>query len=154
LALALTPDDATLLVVSGWGHALEGFTLEGGARAFAVDLPREPRAVVTSSDGATAFVAHALGDASVVDLRRPSAPPKTLELGMRGLLDYACIAAPSSSGRPCHSVPALKARQGFALARLDGAKERIYAPHVLVAPGEPGMSAGYGGANPWLSEDF
>ena len=83
VGLAMTPDDATLLVTSGWGHALEGFSLASLARTFAVDLAREPRAVTASTDGKTAYVSHAsAGHLSAIDLGDHSV--KTIDMGMSG----------------------------------------------------------------------
>jgi len=83
VGLALTPDDATLLVTTGWGHALEGFALASLTRSFAVDLAREPRAVTASSDGKTAYVSHAsAGHLSAVDLGDHTVKP--IDLGMSG----------------------------------------------------------------------
>src|ERR1019366_10476986 len=61
VALALTPDGATLLVTSGWGRALTAFDAGKLTRSFEVSLPREPRAVVVSDDGKFAYVSHAVG---------------------------------------------------------------------------------------------
>src|SRR6185436_13105702 len=58
--------------------AFDGATL---AKSFEVPLAREPRAVVVSDDGKTAFVAHAVGSVmSAVDL---AGRTKT-ELSLRG----------------------------------------------------------------------
>jgi DNA-binding beta-propeller fold protein YncE len=171
VALATTADDASLLVTTGWGHALEGFTLASLAKTFAVDLAREPRAVTASTDGKTAFVSHAAaGHVSVIDLQDRSV--KTIDLGMSGwdesrsgfgrptfMLDFKLDGdglgdEPEPRVFRCgtgrHRVvhfPARVARQGFALARLRDAKsERILAPHVAVATGDALVtSSGYGG---------
>ena len=83
VGLAMTPDDATLLVTTGWGHALEGFALASMTRSFAVDLAREPRAVTASSDGKTAYVSHAsAGHLSAIDLGDRTV--KTIDMGMSG----------------------------------------------------------------------
>jgi len=54
VGLALTPDRKTLLVASGWGHALTGHDAGSLETRLRVDLPREPRAIVVSDDGARA----------------------------------------------------------------------------------------------------
>ncbi len=66
IALALSPDDATLYVATGFSHALEAFHVDAGAedgalgeRSLDVQVGREPRAVSISTDGKRAFVAHA-----------------------------------------------------------------------------------------------
>jgi DNA-binding beta-propeller fold protein YncE/mono/diheme cytochrome c family protein len=164
VALAMTPDDKTLLVTSGWGHALEGFSLASLERGFAVDLGREPRAVVASSDGKTAFVSHAAaGYLSAVDLGDHSV--KTIDVGMsgweerrhRGLMLNFAFTDPGDDGpvrMSCSRMgmtvvrfPARVARQGFALAKMSDSKfDRVFAPHVQVATGDPTVvSSGYGG---------
>jgi cytochrome c peroxidase len=67
--LALTPDGATVLVTTVADPGVEALAANGLARAFMVPLPRDPRSVAVSEDGARAFVTHATGSvASVVDL--------------------------------------------------------------------------------------
>jgi len=73
IALALTPNAATLLVATGWGHTVEGYDLGAdehrSRRMFAIEVAREPRALTIASDGKTAFVAHAAAShLSVVSL--------------------------------------------------------------------------------------
>jgi hypothetical protein len=76
VALAMTPDDHTLLVTSGWGHALGGYDATSLDQRFEAALDREPRAVVASDDGTTAFVTHAVGSKlSVIDLRSAAPSP-------------------------------------------------------------------------------
>jgi DNA-binding beta-propeller fold protein YncE len=171
VGLAMTLDDATLLVSSGWGHALEGFATATLARTFAVDLAREPRAVVASNDGKTAYVSHAgAGHLSAIDLAEHTV--KTIDMGMSGwterrrfrgrglMLDFkiaesATDADPNDMGFICgtgmmtHTVqfPARVARQSYALAKIQTEKsERIFAPHMAVATGDAMVtSSGYGG---------
>jgi DNA-binding beta-propeller fold protein YncE len=172
VGLALTPDDATLLVTTGWGHALEAFDIATRARSYAVDLAREPRAVTVSSDGATAFVSHAAsGHVSAIDLAKHEV--RKVDLAMSGwtekrrggrfsiMLDFK-VEDPRGEldcGFQCgfsrmnrvHTVtfPSRVARQGFALAKVstnDGKSERVLAPHVAVATGDARVvSTGYGG---------
>jgi hypothetical protein len=62
IALALSPDDATLYVASGWSHVLQGFRANDaslGDRTLDVEVDREPRAVAITADGKRAFVSHA-----------------------------------------------------------------------------------------------
>ena len=173
VGLALTPDDATLLVTSGWGHRLETFSAALGtgdapaslARELDVDLPREPRAVVTSRDGARAFVSHVVGGrmsivdltgkggARVVAMRGTEEPlfrprrrhgcfmPINVRDPMSSQLNFLVPAPEATAGRP------RVACQGFALATIAlGDRERVLAPQVMVNPGEPLLvSGGYGG---------
>jgi mono/diheme cytochrome c family protein len=69
VSAALVPNGDVLLVASRWGHALSVVPLTGDEAPAVIDLPRDPAAVVASSDGRRAFVLHAVGSqASVVDL--------------------------------------------------------------------------------------
>lgn len=58
-AMAITPDESTLVVTTAWGHSIEGYALATLERRFAEDVAREPRAVTIAEDGKTAYVAHA-----------------------------------------------------------------------------------------------
>lgn len=156
--LAETPDHKTLLVTSDWGHALVAFDLDSGERRFDVDLPRAPRAVVASQDGARAYIAHAAGGAmSVVDLSASSPSARSIDVhgestdptvfgdmprmhvGMCG--DDVCgLSFRARSRRRNRS-----ACQGFALAELRGAEPRVLSPMVEVATGDTSApSNGYG----------
>jgi DNA-binding beta-propeller fold protein YncE len=137
VALATTPDDATLLVTTGWAHTLLLLDAATLAERFRVELAREPRAVVVSDDGARAFVSHVVGaKMSVVDLSK-DARPRTIDLRAR-LDDGAKWRA---------SVKDLRdGCQGFALAKSDRELPgRIFAPMVSVEPGDTRRpSSGYG----------
>jgi mono/diheme cytochrome c family protein len=157
IGLALTPDGGTLLVASGWGRALEGFSTTTLGKTMSVDLPREPRAVVTSSDGKKAFVSHAVGAVmSVVDL----AAANGRAIALRGSEDplfarhpFRCvlpmridfkIADPSPDAAP--AMHPRSACQGFSLATITvGTSEHVLAPEVMVSTGPALMvSGGYG----------
>jgi mono/diheme cytochrome c family protein len=131
VALAATPDDETVMVTSGFTHALTGFAAATLEKRFEVDLPREPRAVVVSGDGKRAFVAHAVGGKmSVVDLERAFHPVKQVGL------------------RSPNAEPRLTSCQGYALARFEGPGGRVLAPEVVVDPGDPEQRTdGYGDGN-------
>lgn len=140
VGLAVTPDKKTLLVTSGWGRALTAFTFAAGERRFSVDLPREPRAVLVSNDGARAFVSHTVGSTvSVVDL--------TGEASLSTPVSLAGTDFSFSHGGGCMpSISTSHARaavQGFALARVGA---QVLAPHALVSH-EIGhaIAGGYGG---------
>jgi DNA-binding beta-propeller fold protein YncE len=84
IGLALSPDDRTLLVTSGWAHALTAFDAQSFAPRFQADLPREPRSVVVSDDGKRAFVAHVVNATmSVVDLEGTEHHPRAIDLRMK-----------------------------------------------------------------------
>ena len=130
--LAVTPDGARLLVTSRWGHALTVYETGTLKAAFTVDLPRDPLAVVISSDGARAFVSHVTGARlSVVDLQEHGARQIDLRQVERPL---ALVEKPVrwSTG------------QGYTLAR--STEGRIFAPEILANPNPtPGeATAGYG----------
>jgi mono/diheme cytochrome c family protein len=139
VGLAATPDDASVLVVSGWGHTLEAFRATSLERTLSVDVPREPRAVTTSSDGATAFVAHAVAtQVTAVDLRADAPKPTGIDLTLG-----PWMGGDDSSGP---DFPSRVARGAFAIVRLDGKRERLFVPHVLVDPGNSlAVTSGYGG---------
>ena len=103
LALATVDGEGVkpaVLVVSGWGHALERFDAAAFTRDLVVDLPREPRAVLASRDGSKAFVAHAAhGGLSVVTLAESAGAIANVDLGE----------APSFGGSSTSEGPALRA---------------------------------------------
>ncbi len=159
VALATTPDGATVIVSSGWGHALSGYRVADLARTFRVDLPREPRAVVVADDGALAYVSHAVGgkismvalgaDHRVVELGVGSgADPRIEQIRQQvraasGVAAAAQLAAldqlPDGRRTSC---------QGYALAKSVDPVGRILAPQVLVDPGDAQRRpTGYGDDN-------
>jgi DNA-binding beta-propeller fold protein YncE len=73
-ALAVTPDDGTVVVATERGHAVEAVDRAMGERTFEVEVAREPRALLVSADGATAYVAHAAASVlTMVDLHAGTA---------------------------------------------------------------------------------
>jgi hypothetical protein len=167
--LAMTADHKTLLVVTDWAHTLVGFDSDTAERRFEVALPRSPRAIVASSDGAHAYVAHAAGGAmSVVDLRAASPVAGKVDLhgteppaltrfdffsGVTWTVgddDVAVVSRESQQeeGKVETSTEALSTRsacQGFALAEIAGPEPRVLAPIVEVATGDIAVpSSGYG----------
>jgi cytochrome c peroxidase len=81
IALAGTPDDRTLLVTSAWTPTLTALDATNLHEQYHVELPREPRAVVVSDDGARAFVAHVVGaKMSVTDLKAAAQKPREIDL--------------------------------------------------------------------------
>lgn len=134
IGLAVSGND--LLVTSGWGHAL---TVLDGTHAFATsrewELAAEPRAVVVSDDGRTAFVSHAVGGAlDAIDLDADNHP-------------IPLAGADEVVGR--HSMIHMRDRQpcqGYALAASISPPGRVLAPHVQVFSGDRVASPGYGAA--------
>ncbi len=118
----------------------------------AAPVAREPRAIVISDDGKTAFVSHAVGAiVSRIDL----ASTKTDEIGLRGwrqgmdLETAKARSVPHAHGTELAAVDRDEAGeatcQGFALAKSTG---RIFAPQVAVDPGDAEKRPdGYGDPN-------
>jgi DNA-binding beta-propeller fold protein YncE len=165
VGLALTPDNATVLVTSGWGRTLASFDAERMVKRFEVALGREPRAVVVSDDGNFAFVSHAVGaKASRVELTAPAHAVVDVPLGtrdlqreqrLRSLKDSAAMFQKNGAAVPQSITDAMKSAeerepscQGFALAKSVEIGNRILAPQVLVETGDPAQRApGYGNDN-------
>jgi DNA-binding beta-propeller fold protein YncE len=163
VGLAITPDDATVLVSSGWGRMLTAYDGERLTRSYQVALPREPRAVVVSDDGATAFVSHAVGSViSAVDLKKPAHAARSVgivgvEAGIRaqmrvqkkhflGMRAAGQITAEQLTAfeKAFHQQDRVGC-QGFALAKSVTPAGRILAPQVFVDPGTPEQRPeGYG----------
>jgi hypothetical protein len=165
VGLAMSPDDRTVLVTSGWGHAIAALDSSDMHTKFAAELPREPRSVVVSDDGKKAYVAHAVGGAmSVVDLEtnehkvravtlqgkdetpRPKRPPmqQMLAKGAKPMIPVPDLGSVKQERTSC---------QGFALAKTTEPEGRILAPQVLVESGDTEeRSAGYGSTNGLPSE--
>lgn len=175
VAIALSPDERTALVTSGFGRAMRGFDLDRLATRFDVGLGREPRAVVVSDDGKTAFVSHAVGSTmSAVDLETRqvrSMPMRGIEMQdlamtARTERQLAALKAQKATPEVKAQIEAftrmLKAReeasssrarrsqscQGFALAKSIAPKGRVLAPQVFVDPGDlENRPEGYGDDN-------
>ncbi len=150
IALARTPDNASLVVTSAWGHALTVFSVDGFERRAVVDLGREPRGVVVS--GKRAFVSHAAGNAlSIVDLEHPDQKAKvwyldaeSWTLGWRAMMQGPF---------------ARKSNNANAIALSDEPAGRVFVPHGLshtTHDGEngDGASAGYGGGGVGANDVF
>gem|GEM_PF-1070650 len=84
IALAVTPDEETLLVTSAWAHKVTAFDTAAFGQKFEVEVGREPRAVTISEDGERAFVAHLVNATmSVIDLKGDKHDVRTMALGTR-----------------------------------------------------------------------
>ena len=131
--LAASPDDARLVVTSGWGSALTVLDAATLAVERVVALARDPRGVLVD-DAGVAFVSHAVGaKVSAVDLKGDGVP------------DTVDLSAHKSTPRA--QLRDMLARrtgtQGYALASVtlpgrDGAPgpQRLLLPMVSVDPGE------------------
>jgi mono/diheme cytochrome c family protein/DNA-binding beta-propeller fold protein YncE len=159
VAFALTPDKATLLVSSGWGRTLGAYDAGTLVERYRVALAREPRAVVVSDDGRTAFVAHAVGgQVSRVDLGSTAHAAQTVAL--HGASPADLQAQLQDGAMTAERMVALQKRmqhafleapascQGFALAKTEAPAGRVLAPQVLVDPGDTNTApSGYGNDN-------
>ena len=141
IGVALSPDERTLAVTSGWGRAVTAVDLAGDDGApkprASWKVAREPRAVVFADDGTRVFVSHAVGPAvDVVDFGSSTVHPIPVDgteetTGMRG------FTADGNKRSAC---------QGFALAKSIAPEGRVFAPHVLAFTGDTSTpSEGYGG---------
>lgn len=142
VGLALSPDDATLVATSGWGRTVSVFDAHTFTRKAEHLVGREPRSVVVSADGKRAFVSHAVGQSLDVLPLDGTTPGKPLDLGGQEEI----------GGRVMFASQKRVACQGFALAKAESG--RVFAPHVLVFPGEPQVSSGYGGSEGREAEVF
>ena len=156
VGLALSGDDATLVVTSGWGKAvtvLDGQSLDVRAEHA---VAREPRGVVVSKDGKRAFVSHVVGSTldvialdgttpfSVTSKGKSKGKEQDLEKKVKTTLGVDGLE--QTFGRMSVGDQARVACQGFALARTESG--RIFAPHVLAFTGDPTESSdGYGGGS-------
>lgn len=158
IALTVTPDESTIVVTTGWGRKLAAFDAKTLAAKFEAPLPREPRSVVVSDDGKTAFVSHAVGSVvSTVDLADPKHPVHALsvsghEPGQLQMIQQqrANVEEFKKAGAQ-HGQHDVVARlesdlkrleagrpscQGFALAKSAAIAGRVFAPQVMVDPGD------------------
>jgi mono/diheme cytochrome c family protein len=145
VGLALSGDDQTLVVTSGWGRAVT--VLDAGSMEIRAEhaVAREPRGVVVSSDGKRAFVSHVVGnELDVIDLVRDGGVTDTKATKAKASL--AVDGFERIFGRFAPSEQKRVACQGFALARAESG--RVFAPHVLAFTGDPTeSSSGYGGGS-------
>ena len=145
-ALTTSNEEKSLLVTSGWGRALSQFSTADLKQEHSTALPREPRAVVVSNDGKTAFVSHVVGGKlSAIDLQGGSlGTPKNVSISPKDFDDRSRkLFARFRGAEPTKSRQI--ACQGYALAKSSAGGSRVWAPQVLVDPGDPEVkSFGYG----------
>jgi mono/diheme cytochrome c family protein len=176
VGLALTPDEAGLLVTSAWARKLSALDTATLHRRFEVDLDREPRAVLVDDDGERAFVAHVVGARlSVVDLASDKHEVRALDLrvkkvgtsgegkqrgGCQGFALAKSIVAGDETAKapiPAGEKPTASGTAPRPMVKAPAARAprgRIFAPMVTVDPGEPTQrSAGYGSAEAQLGAE-
>lgn len=175
VSIATTPDEKMIVVGTGWGQKLAAFdSAPGLAHRFEAKLPREPRSVVVSDDGKTAFVSHAVGSIVsgvdlvgakhgtwVIPMRGKNAQAVAMAANARRMAELSKKSAASPSNKSLQQAielqfsnalaqekRALEGRQscqGFVLAKSTAAPNRIFAPQVMVDPGDPERRpTGYG----------
>lgn len=155
IALA-TSADGGLYVATGWGAALAAFDARTLAPRWTAPLPREPRSVVVSDDGHTAFVSHAVGShLSAIALDGKHAVEEVaLEGAPEGAREQQAAFAKAMAKAGVTNLPqnrTFKARpscQGFALTKAKVVPGRVFAPEVFVDPGDLEQRPdGYGDAS-------
>ncbi len=167
-AVGIARSGGVVAITGGFSRSLAVLDARTLSTSRTVDLPREPRALVLSDDGAGAFVSHAVGSTlSHVDLRTG----KTTPIAMRGAdhrfarmrkiqklqIEALRKRKDLASAALLRQIEAADANdatgqltrpscQGFALTRaLEG---RLVAPQVFVDPGDPEQNPdGYGDPN-------
>jgi DNA-binding beta-propeller fold protein YncE len=149
--LALSPDDAQILVTSAWGRSLASYDAKNLSmrQTWDIALPREPRSVVISDDGTKAFVAQAVGGhVSVVDLTMQRVVPTEThptEENVKAAMKAGTLGTNASAFRFTTFAGSGTSCQGFALAKTEDPRGRILVPQALVDPGDPnGNPEGYG----------
>jgi mono/diheme cytochrome c family protein/DNA-binding beta-propeller fold protein YncE len=170
VALALSPDQRTLFVVSAWGHALGAYSAATLGELYRLDLPRDPRGLALSDDGARAYVAHGVGSTlSSVDLAARSVRRVSLDAPISPLMLEQARAFRESVAETLRvSDAALQAElkqsfeaqlkslllpertgnHGFALVLSSQGGGRLLLPQVEVDSGRSEQrSAGYGSGN-------
>ncbi len=137
-ALAVSPDQKSLFVVSTLGQALTRFALPGRQQVARAALPRDPRAILIGARSDVAFIAHGSGSAltTAFTVADETMPTREARLDYRDHVFDEGIA----HARPVSDEPRF-AGQGFALARVDG---HVLAPMAVVYPGDPNPTPGYG----------
>jgi DNA-binding beta-propeller fold protein YncE len=174
VSATLAPSGGAILVASRWGHALTVVPLSGPDAPIVIDLPRDPAAVVASSDGRRAFVVHAVGSrASVVDLASRSARvvsldrqvpqavedpwlekvmmPVELQQGTEQGMFLGGLDEMQGPAKPMAKAPARRRTAALIALHADQAfaavrvKDAIVAPLVSVDTGADDRSVGYGG---------
>lgn len=132
--LALSHDDAKLVVTSGWAGALTVFDAASFAAQRVIRLGRDPRSVLVDDEG-VAFVSHVVGaQLSVVDLGKADGP---------SVIDLAMYKS-TPRARLQDEMALRTGSQGYALAKVqltagpggEAGPARVLAPMVSVDPGD------------------
>jgi len=142
LAMALTPEEDRLLVVTGASHRLDTFDAHSLAKGASYEVAREPRAVLVENGGGRAWVSHAsAGMLTSVALGPRDADAKPAD-GIGGV-DLSMPFSPATKVRRPRD-PRRDARHGYALVRARvGDVEAVVVPVVQSATSGASPS-GYG----------
>ncbi len=173
VAIALTPDDATLLVATSADAALEAYDPSTGARTSRVALKSSPSAVTTDPEGRRALVASATASAiTSVDLAGGSTNGTNLDAtgadaeplgsfifgkGSDGKMGWAPAYGMGTNWQ-IHELGQIRARARHASAFASVA-EVVYVAHELLIPTAPPSDlapepTAYGGAGTLSSSEF
>jgi mono/diheme cytochrome c family protein len=137
-----------LLVASGVGATLTRLRAADLRFEREIALPREPRSVLVTDGGATAFVTHAAGGVvSVIDLGDRASHAVAVDLR-----PFEIVKKKDTTTRKVLR----QGSQGYALAAVTGPRRgggegvlRIFAPYLSVDPSAPeGTLSGYGNTGP------
>ncbi|MFO0660989.1 MAG: hypothetical protein U0165_14330 [Polyangiaceae bacterium] len=113
IAMAETPDGATVVVTTAWDHKLSAYEAASFSKKFEAEVAREPRQVVLSDDGKRAFVSHLVNaQMSVVDLDGDKHDVRQMSQALRRVDPLVPGQAP-----PKGSEAVRKGCQGYALAK-------------------------------------
>jgi cytochrome c peroxidase len=120
--LAVTKDEELALVTSAWTHRVTAVDLPNLSVRYSLDVAREPRGIVISDDGSTAYVSHLVGS----DVTRIA--------GIRGRPTARAVALPPSPLRAPPGVT-LGASLGYATVLSPDGSRLFVARHALGAQG-------------------
>lgn len=126
--VAVTADEKVALVTSAWSSRVSAVDLASAKQLWSIDVAREPRGIVITENGATAYVTHLVG-ASITRLDAEGS------LGLAAEPKVTTVILPPSPLRSPSGVT-LGASLGYA-AVLSPDESRLYvARHALGALGE------------------
>ncbi|WP_050436325.1 hypothetical protein [Chondromyces crocatus] len=151
--VAVTPDEKTAIVTSAWTHTVTAVDLDAAKVRWTATVAREPRGIVVTRDGATAYVSHLVGAAltrldvasgavSRVDL--PAGPLRTPPGKPLGAaFGFAVILSEDRLFAARHALGALGTSSWFGASTVD----------VLLLPGETPLAPKRSGRAPFVRAD-
>jgi cytochrome c peroxidase/DNA-binding beta-propeller fold protein YncE len=155
--LAITADEATVIVSSAWSHHVSAIDLGSAKKLWSVDVAREPRGVVVTGDGRTAYVSHLVGGEltridglretpKAVSVSLPPAPLRSPSgVTLSGALAYAALLSPDEKRLYVarHALGALGEEAWFGASTVD----------VLLTAGDVPLAPRRHGRLPFLRAD-